>query len=121
MPNDAPDNQDNPSGEGRLSADGKLRIFGFSKTLTEALDPPRVPDNKPIKVELKPGRYSWCSCGHSRNQPFCDNAHRAAPTNRKSYKFEALEQTTQYLCNCKLTKDPPFCDDACEKLENDLH
>lgn len=105
------------SQEGYLSADGKLRIFGLSNPPTVPLDQPLVPDNKPIKVELRPGRYSWCSCGHSKGQPFCDNSHRDAPTNRTSYKFEALEQTTQYLCNCKLTGDPPFCDDACAKLE----
>ena len=119
MPNEKHNKLVYSNPEGHLSADGKLRIYGFSEPPPEPLDPPVVADNKPVQVELKPACYSWCSCGHSKKQPFCDNAHRNAPTNRKSYKFEALEQTTQFLCNCKLTGDPPFCDDACAKLAED--
>ena len=32
----------------------------------------------PIKVNLQEGkRYSFCTCGLSKNIPYCDNAHRA--------------------------------------------
>ncbi|MFH1911670.1 MAG: CDGSH iron-sulfur domain-containing protein [Pseudomonadota bacterium] len=24
---------------------------------------------------MQPGKYFWCSCGHSAIQPFCDGAH----------------------------------------------
>jgi len=42
--------------------------------------------NKPIKVsdtpfcvEVEAGKkYSWCSCGKSQNQPFCDGAHKGS-------------------------------------------
>ncbi|KAI9142703.1 iron-binding zinc finger CDGSH type-domain-containing protein [Paraphysoderma sedebokerense] len=32
---------------------------------------------RPYKVDLEPGKdYWWCSCGRSRNQPFCDGSHK---------------------------------------------
>ena len=50
-------------------------------------------------VELKAGKkYSFCSCGHSNNLPFCDNTHRKINeergTNYKSFK----------VCVCNDTK-----------------
>ena len=33
---------------------------------------------QPAGVELEAGKdYYWCSCGHSKNQPFCDGSHNA--------------------------------------------
>jgi CDGSH-type Zn-finger protein len=33
---------------------------------------------QPIQVELEVGKsYYWCSCGHSKKQPFCDGSHNA--------------------------------------------
>ncbi len=64
----------------------------------------------PIACELEAGKkYSWCTCGHSENQPFCDGAHRAAEST-PNLRFEATETKTAYLCTCKLTKNPPYCD-----------
>ncbi|KAG5900046.1 hypothetical protein JTB14_009124 [Gonioctena quinquepunctata] len=32
-----------------------------------------VYDKKPFKIPLEAGkRHSWCSCGRSKSQPFCD-------------------------------------------------
>ena len=34
------------------------------------------PDNV-IKIDLKAGKgYKFCSCGHSKTLPYCDNTHR---------------------------------------------
>lgn len=30
----------------------------------------------PDTLELEPGKYWWCSCGKSANQPFCDGSHK---------------------------------------------
>lgn len=30
-------------------------------------------------MDMQPGKYYWCSCGHSGNQPFCDGAHNKLP------------------------------------------
>ena len=70
---------------------------------------PRIAARKPAVVELAVGRYSWCTCGESANQPFCDNAHRRAGEFR-SLKFEVLAPTKVALCQCKRTGTPPYCD-----------
>jgi len=37
---------------------------------------PTVAGTQPVAVELKAGKSVWwCSCGRSKNQPFCDGSH----------------------------------------------
>jgi len=37
-----------------------------------------VAGKAPIPVEVEAGKaYFWCTCGLSKNQPFCDGAHPA--------------------------------------------
>jgi uncharacterized membrane protein YphA (DoxX/SURF4 family)/CDGSH-type Zn-finger protein len=69
-------------------------------------------------MTLAPGRYSWCSCGYSKKQPFCDDSHRAEEnaTNRRSYKFEVLEEAEIPFCMCRHTGNPPYCDNTCKTL-----
>tara|TARA_R110002050_G_scaffold56512_1_gene126937 strand:- start:16924 stop:17154 length:231 start_codon:yes stop_codon:yes gene_type:complete len=64
----------------------------------------------PIAVDLeKDKKYSWCTCSHSENQPFCDGSHRAAKAT-PPLTFEVGEAKKAYLCTCKLTSNPPYCD-----------
>ena len=100
--------------EGYLCCDGRVRIYGYSEPPPQPQTPPLRAGDGPMVLTLEPRRYSWCSCGHSQNQPFCDNAHREEDTNRKSYKFEVLETCTIEFCMCKQTKNPPFCDGSHE-------
>ena len=37
---------------------------------------PKVSQNAPYIVDLDEGTHIWCGCGTSKNQPFCDNAHK---------------------------------------------
>jgi len=66
---------------------------------------------QPIPVEVEAGKtYWWCSCGHSKNQPFCDGSHEAmggAPL-----AWEAPESRTVWMCACKKTANQPLCDGA---------
>uniref|UniRef100_UPI00398EA9AB CDGSH iron-sulfur domain-containing protein 3, mitochondrial-like isoform X2 n=1 Tax=Pristiophorus japonicus TaxID=55135 RepID=UPI00398EA9AB len=65
----------------------------------------------PFKAELEAAkRYSWCACGHSRKQPFCDGTHKTIPWAPCSLKFRVEEAKTVWLCGCKHTKSPPYCD-----------
>ncbi|MCW5316089.1 MULTISPECIES: CDGSH iron-sulfur domain-containing protein [unclassified Nostoc] len=69
---------------------------------------PIIVAKKPIVMEVEPGTYYWCSCGHSSNQPFCNGAHKG--TGFKPIAFEITEKKRVALCQCKYTKQAPFCD-----------
>lgn len=59
--------------------------------------------------------YSFCPCGKSQKQPFCDGSHKEV-TQFKSLKFTMLKTETVELCMCKYSKTLPFCDHkACNK------
>lgn len=69
---------------------------------------PKIADRKPIQLELDSGEHYWCSCGQSKNQPFCDGSH--AGTDFTPLAFSVDEPQDAYLCMCKYTKNPPYCD-----------
>lgn len=63
----------------------------------------------PYAVNVEKGKtYYWCSCGLSKNQPFCSGAHKG--TSFAPAAFTADETKQVFLCGCKQTKKPPFCD-----------
>ena len=81
---------------------------------------PVIVQKAPYTVELQPGRYSWCACGLSVKQPFCDGAHKHTEAGLtmglKSVKFEVATAGTHHLCGCKQSGTKPFCDGTHEKL-----
>lgn len=76
---------------------------------------PVVAATSPFAVDVEKGKdYYWCSCGKSKNQPFCDGSHAGsefAPT-----KYTAEESKTVYFCGCKNSKNGAFCDGSHSKL-----
>lgn len=75
---------------------------------------PNIADTKPAVLELEPGTYWWCRCGLSRNQPYCDGAHKGSEF--APLKFEVSEKQRVALCNCKHTGGSPFCDGTHSQL-----
>ena len=63
---------------------------------------PRIVDRKPVKVHLEPGKYSWCSCGESKNQPYCDGGHAGSEFKPASFSIE--KEKDAFLCLCKHTQ-----------------
>ena len=62
----------------------------------------------PYAMELDSGDYWWCSCGKSKNQPFCDGSHKGSTFT--PLKFTLAEKTKVWLCGCKHSAKAPFCD-----------
>ncbi len=69
----------------------------------------------------------YCSCGHSRRDPFCDSSCDAPELQHLRSAHPPLpfvcnkQQTFVLLCGCKRTKCPPYCDGAHSKLtRNDM-
>ena len=70
---------------------------------------PITPQNEPYAVEVEEGKsYTWCACGRSKTQPFCDGSHQ--DTGFQPVVFTAEKTDTAYLCGCKKTANRPFCD-----------
>lgn len=74
-----------------------------------------IAGTEPIAVDVEEGKsYFWCTCGLSKNQPFCDGSHK--DTDFTPVKWTAEASETKYFCACKQTKGQPFCDGAHKKL-----
>lgn len=72
-------------------------------------DEPVIAQKGPYQVSLAKGRtYSWCTCGRSNKQPFCDGSHNG--TSFTPMRFTAETDGIQNLCGCKATDGVPFCD-----------
>lgn len=69
---------------------------------------------------------SWCECGYSSNQPFCDGAHRAVNTQygtefkpqRHTVDINGVPEEGVFLCTCKHTTNAPFCDGSHRRLDD---
>ena len=73
------------------------------------MDKPIIADNKPAGVNLTKGKqYHFCTCGRSKNQPFCDGSHAGTSFTPKA--FVAEQDGEAYLCACKHSRNMPFCD-----------
>jgi CDGSH-type Zn-finger protein len=63
------------------------------------MDEPKAAANEPVCVAVAANRnYSWCTCGLSEKQPFCDGRHRkkkcgtacASKPRRRRFAMEAI-------------------------------
>lgn len=66
--------------------------------------------NQPREVDLEAGKsYSWCQCGKSTTQPFCDEiSHKGTGIEPKTFQVSTTRKV--WLCMCKQTKRAPYCD-----------
>ena len=74
----------------------------------------KIAQKSPFVIQVEPGTYAWCSCGHSPNQPYCDGSHSGsehAPIIEK-----VTEAKTVAWCGCKSSGNGPFCDGSHAKL-----
>ena len=78
------------------------------------MNEPVIADKKPSVLELNAGTYWWCACGQSKNQPYCDGAHKGTSFQPLEFKLVATKRVA--LCLCKRTANAPYCDGAHKKL-----
>jgi CDGSH-type Zn-finger protein len=75
----------------------------------------RVAQKGPYGVAVEAGKtYYFCTCGASKNQPFCDGSHKTYNqengTQFASVPYVADKSETKYFCGCKQSKTGMFCD-----------
>ena len=76
---------------------------------------PVIFQKQAMPVEVEAGKtYYWCACGLSKNQPFCDGAHKGTDISPVAYKAEATGKA--FFCGCKHTKKEPLCDGSHKEL-----
>lgn len=74
-----------------------------------------VAKNGSYAVAVEAGKtYMWCSCGRSRNQPFCDGSHSG--TSFSPIAYEAKESKNVGFCGCKHSGNAPLCDGSHKNL-----
>ncbi len=82
---------------------------------------PNIAKCEPALVKVVPGKiYSWCTCGLSETEPFCDSTHKRIEPNInelgekvlpfRSLKVQFEKEEEVWFCQCKQTSTPPFCD-----------
>jgi CDGSH-type Zn-finger protein len=71
---------------------------------------PKMTQKFPYVKDEKPGKYSWCACGHSKNQPYCDGSHAKLNTGISPIVVELTEAKKVAWCGCRQSKTKPYCD-----------
>lgn len=70
---------------------------------------PHIAQKAPYPMEVVAGKtYSWCACGLSQKQPYCDGSHKT--TGFTPVRFTAETTKKIWLCGCKQSANKPFCD-----------
>ena len=73
------------------------------------MEKPIIATPKSIKIDVTAGQsYWWCSCGASKNQPFCDGSHKG--TSFAPVEFIAETDGLVGFCGCKHSKKGALCD-----------
>ncbi|MGB2926771.1 MAG: CDGSH iron-sulfur domain-containing protein [Limnothrix sp.] len=77
---------------------------------------PKMADKKPVELELEPGKYFYCTCGQSDDQPFCNGSHKGTEFTPKEFTID--EKKNVVFCLCKQTGDAPYCDGSHKFVSN---
>jgi len=75
---------------------------------------PVVASKAPAVLDLEPGDYWWCSCGRSKDQPFCDGSHKGTSFTPEKVVIEEASRVA--LCNCKHSGNRAMCDGSHSSL-----
>ena len=68
----------------------------------------------PYVMELQPGKYHWCACGQSKNQPYCDGSHKGSSFTPVFTEITEVKKVA--WCGCKMSGNKPFCDGTHSKI-----
>ena len=76
--------------------------------LGEYMNEPTIAQKGPYLKEVNVGKYAWCACGNSKNQPFCDGSHKG--TEFSPILISVPDKKNIAFCGCKHSNNKPYCD-----------
>ncbi len=96
-----------------------LAVCWINHTLKSLIDyymseQPVVASKKPAVMKIEAGEYWWCSCGKSKDQPFCDGSHKGSSFTPKKVVIEETRNVA--FCNCKHSANGAMCDGSHSSL-----
>jgi len=78
---------------------------------------PKIAGYKSEKISVTAGKdYWWCSCGLSKNQPFCDGSHSGTGFSPVLYTAERDGIVGFCLCKHSKKENGVLCDGAHKML-----
>jgi len=83
---------------------------GYNRGMSE----PIIAQKFPYVQDMQPGSFYFCTCGKSKNQPFCDGAHKGSGF--APLKVDLAVAKKVAWCGCKHSKTGAFCDGSHSKL-----
>ncbi|MBL4593747.1 MAG: CDGSH iron-sulfur domain-containing protein [Flavobacteriales bacterium] len=69
---------------------------------------PKIVQKHPYVMDMKAGKYAYCTCGESSKDPFCDGSHSGS-----DFKPEIVvldEDVKVPWCGCKHSSKGAICD-----------
>jgi CDGSH iron-sulfur domain-containing protein 3 len=75
---------------------------------------PKIAQKSPYVLEVEPGKYAWCACGLSSNQPYCDGSHKT--TDIRPIIETVADKKKVAWCGCKHSGNKPMCDGSHKHL-----
>ena len=78
------------------------------------MNEPNIAQKGPYVREVTAGKYAWCACGNSKNQPYCDGSHKG--TGVTPIAVNVAENKTIAWCGCKHSANRPYCDGSHKSL-----
>ena len=75
---------------------------------------PKIFQRAPFVLKEAAGTRHFCTCGHSKGQPFCDGSHKGTGFTPKT--VEITQEGKVAWCGCKHSKNGAFCDGSHKQL-----
>ena len=69
---------------------------------------PHIAQRAPYVMDVEAGKYAWCACGKSQNQPYCDGSHAGSELTPVVVTIEEARKVA--WCGCKHSANQPYCD-----------
>ncbi len=76
---------------------------------------PKIRGLRSLRMMMQAGKFNYCACGRTENNPFCDGSHYESTDIKPILVVFEFQQEVKW-CDCRNSKNLPFCDHSHRKL-----